>query len=104
LLPLPVLDKGFGCLPPQSRVRTVCIVLLSPRFQCFLGFLQREKPVLIQALCPEFAVEGRDVGVVGGLTRTTEIQLHPVAVRPGIERLAEELGAILYREAFGLPS
>ena len=50
------------------------------------------------------AVERLDEGIVGRLARATEDELHAAAVRPGIQRLGDELRAIVHAEALRAPA
>ena len=55
---------------------------------------------VIQALAPKRAVEGFDEGVVDRLRGPAEVQLDPVPVRPVIQRLRRELGAVVPAESW----
>jgi hypothetical protein len=52
-------------------VRTTHIVFLPPSLDDVLSFLQRLKPVRVQALCPESSIERLAEGVVRGLAHIT---------------------------------
>src|SRR5262249_10812011 len=54
-----------------------------------------QKPVLVEALVAELAVEALDVGVLVGLAWLDELELHAVAVSPLIERSAGELRTLI---------
>ena len=71
------------------------IVVLSPAFDLRRRILQRLKPVRVQALVPEAAIEGLNGRVVGRLAAPTEVQNHPVRVRPEIHRRTDELCAVV---------
>ena len=73
----------------------ILIVVPSKRVDLLLRVLQRRKPVHVQTLFAEPAVEGFDRRVVGRLAAPTEVQDHAVRVRPEIHRGADELGAVV---------
>ena len=80
------------------------VVAEAPPLNGALRIGEGEKPVLVQALVPEPAVERLDEGVVHGLARTTELELHAVLMGPGVERLAPELRSIVHRDALRQPA
>src|SRR5215207_4980404 len=65
---------------------------------------ERAEPVLIQALVPQPAVEGLDEGIVHGFPGTAELDLHAVLMRPRVECLAPELGAVVHGDALWPPA
>ena len=56
---------------------------------------QGEKPILIQALLPQPAVEAFDESIVSRLPWPAELELQVMAMSPGIERLGDELAAVI---------
>ena len=62
-------------------MRADLVVVESPGFTDVPCLLQGSEPVLVQALCMEAAVEGFDVGIIGGRARPAEDEFDPVAVR-----------------------
>ena len=60
------------------------VVVYPPFFQGGSGFVDREKPLLIEAFLPQPAVEGFDKGIIGGGAGSAENQLHAALVCPGI--------------------
>ena len=80
------------------------IAMCSPRFRFLLGILQDRnlqgrEPVLVQALLPNSPIESLDEGVVRGLTRPAEVQLHSVRVGPLIQTLRRELRSVVHPDA-----
>jgi len=65
------------------------------------GIGQRQEPVLVQALVPEFPVEAFDVGVLDGLTRLDELQGHVMIGGSGVEVLRSEFAAVVERQPVG---
>lgn len=57
-------------------MRALAIVFLSPIFNDFSGMSDREKPVLVEALISELAIEAFDVRILLGLAGINEIQAH----------------------------
>jgi len=76
-------------------VRAYRVVLEAPSLDLFPGVPKIVEPVLVQTLVPELAVEALDVGVLRRFPRVDEVQLDPVTVRPGVQRLSAELPAIV---------
>ncbi len=93
-------ERGRGLLA-ACAVGPLGIVVHPPGLDDRPRLLQRREPVYIQAFVAEAAVEGLDEGVVRRLTRPGELQPHVVAVRPGVQRLGNELRAIVDRERRG---
>ncbi len=55
----------------------------------------------VEAFLPEASVEGFVLRIVGRLTRTREVNLHAILVRPFVERLRNEFAAIVYLDIAG---
>jgi hypothetical protein len=55
-----------------------------------------QEPVLIEAFIAKPAIEALDIGVLDRLARSNECEPCRSLVRPGIERLALELGAVVH--------
>lgn len=49
----------------------------------------------VQTFCPELAVEAFDEGVVGGFSRSGEVEFHALLVGPEIEIAGDELRALI---------
>jgi hypothetical protein len=66
-----------------------------PFLRFFPGILQTYKSVLIQTLQSKPSVEGLDISVVCGLAGPDEVKPHMIPVRPEIDILRDELGAVI---------
>lgn len=73
----------------------VLIVVPSKRIDLLLGVLERRKPVHVQTLLSEPAIERLDRGIVRRFAPATEVQDHAVGVRPQIHHRADELRPIV---------
>ncbi len=76
-------------------MRSIAVVVSSPRFDLFLSIVEARKPVLVQALVPELSIETLDKRVLYGLSQPDERKLHFAFVRPPIKRRSRELGTIV---------
>ncbi len=79
----------------ERTVRALLIVVFAPIFNNMFGVIERDKPVLLQALLPQPAVEALDKCIVRWLTRSAEFQLHSVAIRPLVHRLRDEFTPVV---------
>ncbi len=70
----------------------------SPGCDFLLGVVKRKKPVLIEALGTQPAVEGFDDPIVRRLSGTTEVQTHALQVRPLVQPLARKLAAVIHAD------
>ncbi len=59
------------------------------------GLVDRPEPVQVEALVAHPAVEAFHYRVLGRLARVDKHDLDPMCVRPRVQRLAPELGAIV---------
>jgi hypothetical protein len=82
-------------------VRSFVIVFLLPALDAGSGLRQTGEPVQIETLIAELPVEALQVAVLRGLTWVDEIQGDTVRIRPGIQELPSELGAIVDRDLLG---
>src|SRR5262245_14778751 len=85
-------------------MRTSVIVVDPPALDLMPSVGQIGEPVLVQTLVAELAVEALDERILYGLAWPNEMKLHPYPVGPRVERLARELGAVVYDDAVGLTS
>lgn len=67
----------------------------TPRLGLDPGVVQRQEPVGVEALVAKPTVERLDEDVIGGLTRSTDVQRDPIDVGPVIECPRDELGAVV---------
>ncbi len=94
----PVLIVGnefLGCHIPNRAVRAFFNVFPPPRFNHELRFLERQKPVLVEALIPKLAVEALDKRILHRLPWLNEVQLHAMLRRPGIQRRPGKFGPVI---------
>src|SRR3954454_9299455 len=86
-----LLGEGSGRQAAQSRVRSIFVVVAPPVLDALTGISQRQEPRSVQALRSKTAVERLDIGVVGRLARSGEVDLDPVQVGPLVEHAPGEL-------------
>lgn len=72
---------------------------MPPRLHGLPGLSQRGKPVHTEALVAKRAIAALDEDVLDGLARTDELQRHAAFVRPAVQRLPGESGAIVTHDA-----
>ncbi len=60
-----------------------------------MRFSDRCKPVGVKELLTNAVVERLDKGIVGRLSRTRKIEFDPAPVRPLVELLGDEFGAVV---------
>ena len=87
---------------PQRGMRTNPIVILPPGFCQPLGFVQRQEPVLIQALVTKPSIERLDHSIIRGLSRPAEVELHAVEGGSQIQAPRDELGPVIDSNALRL--
>ena len=71
------------------------VVVSAPNLQLFGRIRKRQKPVGVQALGPEAAVEGFNEGVVGRLAGAGEVQGDAVGLSPQVQVPGDELGPLI---------
>ncbi len=77
------------------------VVVDPPRLDLCARIVEIEKPVLVEALVAELAVERFDEGIFStGLPGSDEMELDAVLVRPRIEHAAREFGSVVDDELF----
>jgi hypothetical protein len=81
----------------QAAMRPDFIVFLSPRLDDRLGFLQRQKPMLVQTFIAEFSVEAFAECILDRLARINEMQLHLMSIRPFIQCVSSLCGGRPYK-------
>jgi hypothetical protein len=80
---------------PERAVRPHLVVVLPPGFDDLAGLIQTDKPMLVQTLVAELAVEALHVGVLHRLARPDEVQLHTAPIGPLIQCLTGELWPVV---------
>ena len=84
----------------DGSMRPDPIVALPPSVDIHCGILQAQKPVLDETLQSESTIECFDIGIVGGLPLSGEVQDYPVCISPQIQLVGGELtdrAEILYQ-------
>ena len=71
------------------------VVVLSPDLESASGVCHTGKPVLVEALVADLAVETLDVRVLGGFTRSDKVETDAMPVGPLVQCLAAEFGTIV---------
>ena len=77
-----LIGEGSGRQAAESRMGSIFVLVAPPVLDGHAGIGQRQEPQGVQTLRPYAAVERLDVGVVGRLARSREVDLDPVQVRP----------------------
>lgn len=80
---------------PQGTMRTHRVVVGAPRFDSPARIVETDERMLIQTFAPQSAVEALDVSILHRFAGPNELQFYTVLVRPGVERLADELRAVI---------
>lgn len=77
------------------------VVVDPPSFDLLPGVVQTQKPVDVQALVPERAVERFDERIVGGSARPGKVHRYLIFVCPPVQSFADELTAVVGLKSFG---
>ena len=93
-------SEGPGRQVTQGRVRPLGVVVDPPRFNPLPCIGQGEKPAGIEALSSDPSVERLDERIIRGRSRSGEVELHTVQVRPLVKQASRELRAIV--DPYGL--
>ena len=88
-------DVLFGAQAPEGRVWPHVVIVTPPVLAELPGVPQALEAVLVEQLVSRAAVEALGEGVLNGLPRADEVVLDAVAVGPGVERAAGELGPVV---------
>ena len=78
--------KLLGSQKTQGAVGTNFVVISSPLLDRTFRVGDREEPVQVQALTPEYSVEAFDESVLDRLARLNKLGRHTSSVGPRIER------------------
>lgn len=92
-----------GCGLVERAVRSDGVVVDAPAFDLRLRIHQVQKPVLVQTLVAEFAVETFDVPFFDRLAGTNETERDAVRVGPCVQRAAGKLGSVVDDDRAGKP-
>jgi hypothetical protein len=85
-------DTSFaGGLLVQRAVWSILVVVLTPVFDRLPRFCKGQKPILIQALLSQSAVEAFDESIVCRLAWPAELELHAVTMCPVVDSRSIEL-------------
>ncbi len=82
-------------------MRALLVVLPPPLFDFGFCVLHVEKPVQVEALASESAVERLDESVLSRLAGLDEVQANAVPAGPAVELSASELRAVIHYDLFG---
>jgi len=85
-------------------VGSEAVVLLPPSLDFVLGVSQRQEPVGVQAPVPEAAIKRLDEGVVRRFAGPGEVRCHLAIIRPPVQRLGDELPAIVHFDKLRHPA
>ena len=84
-------------------MRALLVVVVSPVREDHSRFAERVYQLAVQALLPESAVEALGVSVLPWASGADIESLDPIALEPLLDRLGDELGAVVRADAFGGP-
>ena len=79
----------------ERTVRSLLVVIATPRGDDGTGSVQTLEPVVVQALVAKTSVEAFHKGVLRRLARGNELELHAVAIGPLIQSAAGELRSLV---------
>src|SRR5262249_10904884 len=77
---LKVGGKLGRCQVPERAVWPIVVVVAAPGFDLLPGVVEREELMHVQALVAQASVEGFDEGVLHGLARSDEVELHATLI------------------------
>src|SRR5690242_18619569 len=80
-------DAASSALSVRACCAAAARYSLHAKPRIFAVFVEAHEPVGIQAFGPELAVQGFDVGVVGRLAGSAEVQRHAAGKGPEVELL-----------------
>src|SRR5215208_96417 len=87
--------SGAGGAIAKRRVWALGVVVIAPAFDDDLGLLQAVEDFAIEALVPEFSVEGLAIAILPGRARLDVKALRSQAGQPLPEHLCDHLGAVI---------
>jgi hypothetical protein len=93
----------FRCQVAQGAVWTHLVVIDSPAFDGLPRIVQSEKPVLVEALLAELAMEAFDVAVLHRSAGCDEVQCDLVLISPLVQSPGGELCAVINDNRTGMP-
>lgn len=76
-------------------MRSFVVVVFAPSLDDRLSLGQREELIVVEAFLTQPPVEALNERILVRLARPDEVELHAVAVGPGVHLVAGELGAIV---------
>jgi hypothetical protein len=79
------------------------VVVVPPSGENASGVVEAGKPVFVEALVAEFAVEALDVRVLSGFPGCDENDAYSVSIGPLVKVLASEFGTVVDEERLGSP-
>ena len=93
-----VCDELHGRHIPNGAVRPLLIICSTPGFNHYLGLLQGQKPVLVQALIPKLAVEAINTCILDRLSRWDAMQRDPMLIGPRVQGVPCELRSVVQHQ------
>src|ERR1044072_3311560 len=84
----------------QGTMRPEAIILFLKQLDFFFCILERKEPIDVQALIAKAAVEGFDERIIRWFSGPREVQRHLVVVGPLVQRLRDELDAVVDLDSF----
>jgi len=91
-------EKFIRCPIIERAVRTDLVIEMPPGLDLFPGVLHMKKPVLVEALIPQFAVEALDKGIVRRLSGSDMLQLNAFFSCPLMEEGAGKFRPVVHPE------
>src|SRR5512142_1273241 len=91
----PVRRKGCWSLILERTVRSQEVIVRPPTSQLLPHILEREEDFHVQTLISEAPIEAFDEAVLDRLTWPNKIQLHPMAIGPGIHDATGKFAAVV---------
>jgi hypothetical protein len=76
-------------------MRASAIESVPPSFCHGLCFIERQEPMLVQALDTKPTIERLDERIICGLSWPSEVELHSVEVRPQIQAPLDDLWSVV---------
>jgi hypothetical protein len=80
------------------------VVVVPPLFNLISVMIKKEDAVLVQSVRPHPCVERFNHRVVGGLSRTGEVQFHTVEIGRLVQHLGGEFAPVISREGLAQPA
>jgi hypothetical protein len=83
-------------------MRPVLIVIDPPCFDLLSGILERDEHMSVQTLVTKSSVETLNHRILHVFSRSDKIQLYPVGIGPGIQRLRDKFTLLVHGDHLGI--